>query len=135
MPLATLLLDPLFNGRAVVPVVVSTLDVLEAYAEKVRATLTRRVPAPRDLYDLHHAVESGVLNWRDEDFMKLAARKVTAEAATEWLAATRIEAFRRGVETELRPVLRPDAFAAFDFMRALETLADWEYGFPTQQAV
>ena len=105
------------------PVVVSALDAVEAYAEKVRATLTRRVPAPRDLYDLHHAVESGVLNWRDEEFQKLAARKVASEAATDWLAATRIEAFRRAVETELRPVLRPDAFAAFDFTSALETMA------------
>jgi predicted nucleotidyltransferase component of viral defense system len=122
VPLSTLLLDPLFNEAAVAPVMVSALDVTEAYAEKVRATLTRRDPAPRDLYDLYHAVESGVLDWRNEGFLKLVARKVADELASDWLAPARIEAFRRGLEPELRPVLRPDAFDAFDFAGALVTM-------------
>ena len=122
VPLSTLLLDPLFNEPAVVPVMVSALDSIEAYAEKVRAALTRRDPAPRDLYDLHHAVESGVLDWDNEEFLRLAARKIATEAPSDWLDAARIDAFRRGLESELRPVLRSDTYEAFDFTNALATM-------------
>lgn len=120
--LSTLLLDPLFNETAVEPVMVSALSAIEAYAEKVRATLTRRDPAPRDLYDLHHAIRSGVLMWQDQDFLKLAARKLAEENQTGWLSKARIEAFRRSIEPELRPVLRPDAFDAFDFNAAIASM-------------
>lgn len=120
--LSTLLLDPLFNESAVDPVTVFALDSIEAYAEKVRATLTRKHPALRDLYDLHHAVETGVLNWQNDDFLKLAAIKLATEPPSDWLAATRIEAFRRGVNSELRPVLRPAAFDTFDLTLALTTM-------------
>lgn len=122
VPLRTLLLDPLFNEPAVRPVTADALDATEAYAEKVRATLTRRDPAPRDLYDLHHAVSSGVLDWQAEGFLDLAARKVAGEPPTDWLAEDRIASLRKGLQTELRPVLRPDAFAVFDFDLALATM-------------
>jgi predicted nucleotidyltransferase component of viral defense system len=120
--LSTLLLDPLFNETAVEPVEVSALAAIEAYAEKLRATLTRRDPAPRDLYDLHHAVTSGVLIWQDVEFLKLAALKLEDETNTGWLSEARIEAFRRSIEPELRPVLRPDAYDAFDFDAALASM-------------
>jgi predicted nucleotidyltransferase component of viral defense system len=120
--LSTLLLDPLFNESAVKPVEVSALSAMEAYAEKVRATLTRRDPAPRDLYDLHHAVTSGVLVWQDEEFLKLAALKMANEPPTDWLASSRIKAFRRSIDPELRPVLRPDAYDSFDFEAALASM-------------
>jgi len=122
VPLSTLLLDPLFNEPAVSPVRASALDAIEAYAEKVRATLTRKDPAPRDLYDLHHAASSAVLDWQNDEFLDLAARKVAGEPPTDWLSEDRISAFRKGLQTELRPVLRPDAFAAFDFDQALTTM-------------
>ena len=122
VPLQTLLLDPLFNEPAVTPVTARALDSIEAYAEKVRATLTRVDPAPRDLYDLHHAVSSGVLVWQDKDFLDLTIRKVAGEAVTDWLSESRIAAFRRGIQPDLRPVLRPDAFAAFNVEHALATM-------------
>lgn len=120
--LSTLLLDPLFNETAIDPVMASALSAIEAYAEKVRATLTRRDSAPRDLYDLHHAVSSGVLIWQNQDFLKLAALKLTEENHDGWLAETRIKAFHRSIEPELRPVLRPDAYDAFDFDAALTSM-------------
>jgi len=120
--LSTLLLDPLFNEPAIAPVMANALAAMEAYAEKVRATLTRRDPAPRDLYDLHHAVTSGVLDWQDEAFLKLAALKVANEPDANWLAEARIEAFRRSIEPELRPVLRPDVFDTFDIDAALASM-------------
>ncbi len=58
------------------------------------------------------------------EFLGLAARKVAGEANTGWLAGGRIAAFRRGLQSELRPVLRPDAFDAFDFDMALATMTE-----------
>lgn len=122
VPLATLLRDPLFDEEAVLPVRAESLSLTEAYAEKVRAALTREDPAPRDLFDLDYAVQQGVLDWKDADFLRLAARKVASEKGNDWLGTGRLESFRRGIEGELRPVLRPDTFASFDFDRAVTTL-------------
>jgi len=122
VPLATLLRDPLFDEEAVQPVAAASLSLEEAYAEKVRAALTRDEPAPRDLFDIDHAVQEDVLDWEDAEFLRLAARKVAMEKDMDWLSAERIETFRRQIEGELRPVLRPDTFAAFDFARSIATL-------------
>jgi predicted nucleotidyltransferase component of viral defense system len=122
VPLATLLRDPLFDEEGVQPVMAASLSREEAYAEKVRATLTRDEPAPRDLFDLDYAVQEGVLDWEDAEFLRLAARKVAMEKDMDWLSVERIETFRRLIEGELRPVLRPDTFAAFDFDRSVATL-------------
>lgn len=122
VPLATLLRDPLFDEEAVLPVQATSLSRTEAYAEKVRAALTREDPAPRDLFDLDYAVQQGVLDGEDADFLRLAARKVATERQIEWFSSERIETFRRGIEGELRPVLRPDTFASFNFDRAVTTL-------------
>jgi predicted nucleotidyltransferase component of viral defense system len=122
VPLATLLRDPLFDEEGVRPVMAASLSREEAYAEKVRAALTRNEPAPRDLFDLDYAVQEGVLDWEDVEFLRLAARKVAAEKEMDWLSAGRLETFRRQIEGELRPVLRPDTFAAFDFDRSVATL-------------
>lgn len=122
VPLATLLRDPLFDEEGVRPVMAASLSREEAYAEKVRAALTRNEPAPRDLFDLDYAVQEGVLDWEDVEFLRLAARKVSAEKEMDWLSPGRLETFRRQIEGELRPVLRPDTFAAFDFDRSVATL-------------
>ncbi len=120
--LGTLLRDPLFDEDAVHPIRATCLSLAEAYAEKVRAALTREDPAPRDLFDLDYAVQSGALDWEDEAFLLLAATKVATEKPSDWLAEERLDAFRLALETGLRPVLRPDAFAAFDFHRSVATL-------------
>lgn len=122
VPLATLLRDPLFDEEAVLPIRAVSLSLAEAYAEKVRAALTREDPAPRDLFDLDYAAQQNVLDWDDADFLRLAARKVASEKEADWLAAQRIALFRSRIEGELRPVLRPDTFASFDFDRAVTTL-------------
>lgn len=120
--LATLLRDPLFDEEALPPIAATSLSLQEAYAEKVRAALTRKDPAPRDLFDLDYAVERGVLVWSDEVFLKLTARKVSGEPPGDWISGERIEALRRRLESELRPVLRLETFEDFNFLRAVDTL-------------
>jgi predicted nucleotidyltransferase component of viral defense system len=110
------------DEEAVHPVAAASLSREEAYAEKVRAALTRDKPAPRDLFDLDYAVQNDVLDCEDPEFLRLAARKVAAEKAMDWLAEDRLEIFRRQIEGELRPVLRPETFASFDVDRAFALL-------------
>jgi predicted nucleotidyltransferase component of viral defense system len=106
--LATLLRDPMFNEEALPMFQVNGLGKEEAYAEKVRAALTRKDPAPRDLFDLDYAVENQVLLWAEEKFLDLAADKVAMESNFDWLADERINRFQKSLETELRPVLRAE---------------------------
>ena len=122
--LATLLRDPLFNEVALPPIPAAALGKTEAYAEKVRAALTRKNPAPRDLFDLDYAVENGVLDWSEENFLELAVRKVAMEKRIDWLSQNRIDHFQKGLETELRPVLQPKTYRNFNFERSIKTLRD-----------
>lgn len=120
--LATLLRDPMFDEEALPKIQANGLGKEEAYAEKVRAALTRKDPAPRDLFDLDYAVKNQVLFWEEEKFLELAADKVAMESDFDWLATERIDRFRQTLETELRPVLRSETYEAFDLKRALKTL-------------
>ena len=52
------------------------MDKKEAYAEKIRAALTSREPAIRDLFDLFHAARKMKLNFDDHDFLFLVKQKV-----------------------------------------------------------
>ena len=115
----TLLLDPV-DGEAMVPAfVVCAMAESEAYAEKVRAALTRREPAVRDFYDFDYAVQTGHLQPEAADFVALVRQKL-AMPGNEGIdvSDTRREQLVRQLEAELRPVLRPADFEAFDFDRA-----------------
>ena len=45
------------------------MNIKEAFAEKVRAALTRRDPAIRDFYDLHLAMKSEKIDFFDPGFL------------------------------------------------------------------
>ena len=61
----TVLLDPFRNAAAVKPFAVRVLSAREAYAEKLRAALSRRDPAIRDFFDLDHAFAVGNVSASD----------------------------------------------------------------------
>lgn len=117
----TLLLDPI-GGEAMVPAFgIRAMAEPEAYAEKARAALTRRDPAVRDFYDFDYAVQAGYLQPEAADFVALVRQKL-AILGNEGIdvSDTRREQLVRQLEAELRPVLRPADFEAFDFDRAFE---------------
>ena len=92
---------------------------LEAYAEKTRAALTRREPAVRDFYDFDYAVQVGYLQPEAADFVALVRQKlaILGNEGSD-VSDTRREQLVRQLEAELRPVLRPADFKAFNFDRA-----------------
>lgn len=125
LPARTLLSDPATGAPVVSHVPVRVLALRETYAEKIRAALTRREPAIRDFFDIDNAVARGKLPHTDSELADLVNRKLAVAAAVgEGVALTpeRIAALRGQIETQLKPVLRPEDYATFDLDRVLGIL-------------
>jgi len=120
----TLLLDPVSNQAMIPSFAVRAIAETEAYAEKARAALTRREPAVRDFYDFDYAVRTGRLQLGADDFVALVQQKL-AMPGNEGIdvSDTRRDQLVRQLGAELRPVLRPADFEAFDFGRAFASVA------------
>ena len=119
----TLLLDPI-SGEGMVPVVtVPCISLREAYAEKLRAAMTRREVAIRDYFDVDHALQEGRLGEDDLEAMELLRQKLAVPGnAPVDISPPRLEALRRQVDAQLKAVLRPADFACFDLESAFEAV-------------
>jgi predicted nucleotidyltransferase component of viral defense system len=118
--LGTLLQEPIHGEPVVAPFGGTALAPLEAYAEKARAALTRRDPAIRDIYDLWKGFSAGYVDPADEDWLNLVRQKCNHFDISSACKETRMEAFRRGVRTDLAPVLRIGKVDEFPLTEALE---------------
>jgi predicted nucleotidyltransferase component of viral defense system len=117
----TMLQNPLTNSPMVTPITVRCIEKIEALAEKFRAALSRREPAIRDYFDIDHAVRKGGLRADAADFIDQVGQKLAIPGNDPVdVSERRLEALRRQVEPELRPVLRDRDFAEFDLDRAFE---------------
>ena len=120
-PAKTVLRNPLTNKPMVMPFPVRSLDKTEALAEKFRAALSRREPAIRDFFDIDYAVRKGGLRVEEAAFVDQIGIKLTIPGNDSVdVSGKRLDALRRQVEPELRPVLRDQDFAEFDLDRAFE---------------
>ena len=113
LPAKTLLLDPDTNAPAIAPVNVRVLSVQEAYSEKVRAALTRPVPAIRDFFDIDSAVQKAILNHLAPDFLQLVAQKLTLTDDPVDTSPTKIASLKPQLEADLKPVLRAADYETF----------------------
>lgn len=112
----TLVVDPYNDTPLMSEIQVRCLSLREAFAEKIRAALARKSVAIRDIYDVWHAVEKGILNPEDGSLTKLAAQKMTVpEPLKILLDAQRKDEFKAQIETHLKPVLRDVDFKRFNF--------------------
>ena len=123
----TILLDPLNGISAVPPLAIACISRMEAFAEKVRAALTRREPAIRDHFDLDYAVRMSLFDPGDDTFMQVVRQKLAMPGNDPVsVSEARKEQLLRQIETNLKPVLRERDFRAFDLRRAFkiaETIA------------
>ncbi len=72
----TLLINP-FSGDAVFPnYKVKCLTLSEAYAEKIRAALSREKLAIRDFYDLYYARQNNIFDFTGAGFIGLVRKKL-----------------------------------------------------------
>jgi predicted nucleotidyltransferase component of viral defense system len=120
--LKTLILNPLFAEPVLTPIRVIGLSKVEAYAEKVRAALTRKEPAIRDIYDLWQAFEQKVISMDTPGWIDMAKQKCSAYDLADCCSAKRKEVFEKGVKTDLHPVLRTGMAEVFDFNAAWEII-------------
>lgn len=121
----TALLDPFRNVAATGAVAVRCLGLREAYAEKLRAALTRHEPAIRDFFDLSQANAAGLIDPADPGLLRLLKHKLAVPGNPPVdLSPEKRERLRSQLSTNLRPVLREDDFHAFDLDRALGQAAE-----------
>jgi len=117
----TIVVNP-FSGQPLLPTfTVRAMAMREAYAEKLRAAMTRKGPAIRDFFDLFHAVHEIGLDSQDPDFLSMvrAKLKVPGNAPVD-VSAERKWELDRQLEGQLKPVLRPADFVRFNFDEAFE---------------
>lgn len=123
LPARTLLLDPHTGKPALASMNVLVLGVLEVYAEKIRAALTRRDPAIRDFFDIHHAVQKLLFNPRSQSLLEVLAKKLAVKGNDSVdLSPDKRLVLQRQLETQLRPVLRDKDYLAFDLPSVFEVL-------------
>ena len=119
----TIVVNP-FSRQPLLPVfTVHAMDMKEAYAEKVRAALTRKEPAIRDLFDLFYAARKMKLDIDDHDFLIMVKQKlyVPGNTPVDISLEYKLELDRQ-LEGQLRPVLRPVDFDSFDMDEAFEMI-------------
>lgn len=124
IPVRTLLRDPFRHAPAVAPFKTRALSIREAYAEKLRAAMTRREPMIRDFFDLDHAVLTRHIDTADLRLTKLLETKLSIPATEPVdISPEKLDDLRRQVVTQLRPVLRESDFVEFDLDRAFGLVA------------
>jgi len=119
----TIVVNP-FSGRPLLPVfTVQAMNMKEAYAEKVRAALTRTEPAIRDLFDLFYAVHKMKLDIDAPDFLIMVRKKLDVPGNTPVdISLEYKRELGRQLEGQLRPVLRPVDFDSFNMDEAFELI-------------
>ena len=119
----TIIVNP-FSGQHLVPAfTVQAMDIKEAYAEKVRAALTRTEPSIRDLFDLFYAVRKMKLDLATPDFLTLLKKKLDVPGNTPVRISSEYKRdLNRQLEGQLRPVLRPTDYDGFNMNEAFELI-------------
>lgn len=122
----SLLLDPLKKKPLIDGVMVKVLSKNEAYAEKIRAALSRREPAIRDFFDLAYALKNSHVTLEDERLLPIVRQKlsVPGNEMTDFSSEI-ISELRAQLETDLRPVLREDTYGDFSLETILEIMKEY----------
>jgi len=121
LPARTLLTDPFRQVPAIESIPMAVLSCREAYAEKLRAALTRRGPAVRDFYDVGCAFRTKRIDGSDRQLVGLVRRKLAVPGNEPIdVSESKREVLTRQLDVQLKPVLRENDFAKFDLDHAFE---------------
>jgi len=119
----TLVKNPFNKSFLIESYPVKCLSKTEAYAEKLRAALTRTKPAIRDIFDLDYAMRNQIINFNDKELQGLAKIKLSKPEPLEIdLSESKKQILTSQLETQLRPVLREKDYQQFDFEKAWNDL-------------
>lgn len=117
----TCLLDPISAAPLEPSIPITCISLIEAYAEKFRAALTRREVAIRDFFDIDFGVrELGILP-DDDEMVDLVGQKLAIPGNGPIdISSARLDSLTRQIDSRLKPVLRQADFDAFHPQRAIE---------------
>ncbi len=111
----TLLKDPVANESSEASLSICVMSLQEAYAEKLRAALTRDPPAIRDIFDVANAIRVKRLDFCDARFLRLVRQKLAVPGNSMIDTSENRRRFLEDqLETHLKPVLRGSDYTAFD---------------------
>jgi predicted nucleotidyltransferase component of viral defense system len=117
----TILVNPFSGQPLLATFTVSAMALKEAYAEKVRAALTRRAPAIRDFFDMFYADRKKLLDFLNRDFLKMVKAKIQVPGNDPIdVSRERKEELHRQLVGQLKPVLRATDFKGFNLEEAFE---------------
>ncbi|MDD4151840.1 MAG: nucleotidyl transferase AbiEii/AbiGii toxin family protein, partial [Candidatus Gracilibacteria bacterium] len=91
---------------------INCINLQEALAEKLRASLTRKEPAIRDFFDIWYVKNNSNFDFENEEFKKLLDIKLK-ETDYKYTLEENFENLKKQVQTDLKPVLNNDF--SFDF--------------------
>jgi predicted nucleotidyltransferase component of viral defense system len=118
----TMLLNP-FTGDNLAPLIKTRcLTKEEAYAEKIRAALTRNRLAIRDFYDIDHAIKNSLIDLGNMDFLTLICQKIHMNdnfVVFDDIARKNLE---QKLHTELAPTLKNGLLTDFDLNAVIRTI-------------
>jgi len=86
---------------------ISCIDLQEALAEKIRAALTRKIPAIRDFFDIWYIKNHSDFDFSSSNFKKLVNIKL-AEVDYLYTLEWNYELLEKQIQTDLIPVLHKD---------------------------
>ena len=125
LPARTLLLRPKSANQDTEDPMVMVLSVLETYAEKMRAALSRPEPKIRDFYDIGHAVQSGMIDLENADLHRLVGKKLSVPGNGPIdISSHKFAILTRQLGAELKAVLRPADYDRFDLPTAYQQIAE-----------
>lgn len=115
----TIAVDP-FSRQPLLPdFSVNAMNLKEAYAEKLRAAMTRRDPAIRDFFDLFYAFVNKGLDYEEPHFIKMVKEKLEVPGNSPVnVSDDKKSVLYRQLESQLKPVLRSADFDAFNLDKA-----------------
>jgi predicted nucleotidyltransferase component of viral defense system len=115
----TIAVNP-FSRQPLLPdFTINAMSLKEAYAEKLRAAMTRRDPAIRDFFDLFYAFVIKGLDYENPHFIKMVKAKLKVPGNSPVnVSDDKKSILYRQLEGQLKPVLRPADFDAFNLDKA-----------------
>ena len=100
-----LLEEPIFDNYTI-----NCIDIKESTAEKLRAWLTRSIPAIRDFFDIWYIKNNSDFDFNSQEFLKLVYIKLE-ESNFEYTLDNKKDILKKQIDIELKPVLNEE----FDF--------------------
>ena len=99
---------------------IACIDIREALAEKMRAALTRQIPAIRDFFDIWYVRTFGEFDFSTPEFHHLVEIKLS-EVGAIYTSDTAYDMLEKQIETDLIPVLHDeysfDLREVYDFIQ------------------